>query len=30
MNTHLKNGGAIVCATHDDLKIPNAVELILD
>ena len=30
MNTHLKNGGAIVCATHDDLKISNAVELILD
>ena len=30
INTHLKNGGAIVCATHDDLKIPNVVELILD
>ena len=29
MNTHLKNKGAIVCATHDDLKIPNALELTL-
>ena len=29
MNAHLKNKGAIVCATHDDLKIPNALELTL-
>ncbi|MDG2268291.1 MAG: heme ABC exporter ATP-binding protein CcmA [Alphaproteobacteria bacterium] len=29
MNTHLKNKGAIVCATHDSLKISNALELTL-
>ena len=29
MNAHLKNKGAIVCATHDNLKIPNALELTL-
>ena len=29
MNAHLKNKGAIVCATHDNLKISNALELIL-
>jgi len=29
MNAHLKNKGAIVCATHDNLKISNALELTL-
>jgi len=29
MNAHLKNKGAIVCATHDNLKISNAIELTL-
>ena len=29
MNAHLKNKGAIVCATHDNLKIPDALELTL-
>ena len=29
MNTHLKNKGAIVCATHDNLKVSNASELTL-
>ena len=29
MNTHLKNKGAIICATHDSLKVSNASEITL-
>ena len=29
MNIHLKNKGAILCATHDNLKVLNALEITL-
>ena len=29
MDLHIKNGGAIVCATHDNFNIPNSIELTL-
>lgn len=29
MDLHIKNDGAIVCATHDNFNIPNSIELTL-